>query len=264
MRLTPADVHNVAFKKPSIGKRGYDEDEVDAFLDLVEAELTRLIEENNELTQRLAAYESGAAPPTADYQPLHERSPARCSRSTRQHGRASRGRTMRPPGPGPRSRRPSRPGRRTRRSAGPEPVSRRLLPEPAPVAEAPAAPVAAAPAWPGCRPPPAGRPPARAGRGDRRPVTAEAAEEAENVRSAARAESEKLLTDSQRVREVSDSATGRCSPTPATSQRMLTTPRTTRRRGGRGQRGGRGRRAGQPRSRPRRWTARRSASTPRR
>jgi DivIVA domain-containing protein len=55
MRLTPADVHNVAFKKPSIGKRGYDEDEVDAFLDLVEAELARLIEENNELAQRLAA-----------------------------------------------------------------------------------------------------------------------------------------------------------------------------------------------------------------
>ena len=53
MRLTPAEVHNVAFKKPSIGKRGYDEDEVDAFLDLVEDELARLIEENNELTARL-------------------------------------------------------------------------------------------------------------------------------------------------------------------------------------------------------------------
>lgn len=39
MPLTPADVHNVAFKKPPIGKRGYDEDEVDAFLDLIEAEL---------------------------------------------------------------------------------------------------------------------------------------------------------------------------------------------------------------------------------
>jgi DivIVA domain-containing protein len=49
MPLTPADVHNVAFKKPSIGKRGYDEDEVDAFLDVVEAELARLIEENAEL-----------------------------------------------------------------------------------------------------------------------------------------------------------------------------------------------------------------------
>jgi DivIVA domain-containing protein len=49
MPLTPADVHNVAFKKPPIGKRGYDEDEVDAFLDEVERELARLIEDNNEL-----------------------------------------------------------------------------------------------------------------------------------------------------------------------------------------------------------------------
>lgn len=58
MRLTPADVHNVAFKKPSIGKRGYDEDEVDAFLDLVEAEFARLIEENNDLSERVSALES--------------------------------------------------------------------------------------------------------------------------------------------------------------------------------------------------------------
>ena len=36
MPLTPADVHNVAFKKPPIGKRGYDEEEVDAFLDEVD------------------------------------------------------------------------------------------------------------------------------------------------------------------------------------------------------------------------------------
>ncbi len=49
MPLTPADVHNVAFKKPPIGKRGYDEEEVDAFLDEVERELARLIEENNQL-----------------------------------------------------------------------------------------------------------------------------------------------------------------------------------------------------------------------
>ncbi|MEO6882018.1 MAG: DivIVA domain-containing protein [Mycobacteriaceae bacterium] len=53
MRLTPADVHNVAFSKPPIGKRGYNEDEVDAFLDLVEAELARLVEENNDLRQRV-------------------------------------------------------------------------------------------------------------------------------------------------------------------------------------------------------------------
>src|SRR6201747_3107675 len=53
MPLTPADVHNVAFSKPPIGKRGYDEDEVDAFLDLIEAELARLIEENNDLKQQV-------------------------------------------------------------------------------------------------------------------------------------------------------------------------------------------------------------------
>ncbi len=61
MPLTPADVHNVAFKKPSIGKRGYDEDEVDAFLDVVEAELSRLIEENNTLTSRSASADGAPA-----------------------------------------------------------------------------------------------------------------------------------------------------------------------------------------------------------
>jgi len=39
MSLTPAQVHNVAFSKPPRGKRGYNEDEVDAFLDRVEAAL---------------------------------------------------------------------------------------------------------------------------------------------------------------------------------------------------------------------------------
>src|SRR5262245_56706043 len=58
MPLTPADVHNVAFKKPSIGKRGYDEDEVDAFLDEVERELARLIEDNSDLRAQ-----AGGAPP---------------------------------------------------------------------------------------------------------------------------------------------------------------------------------------------------------
>jgi DivIVA domain-containing protein len=53
MGLTPADVHNVAFSKPPIGKRGYNEDEVDAFLDLIEAELARLLEENTDLRQQV-------------------------------------------------------------------------------------------------------------------------------------------------------------------------------------------------------------------
>ena len=42
MPLTPADVHNVAFSKPPIGKRGYNEDEVDAFLDELAAGLPDL------------------------------------------------------------------------------------------------------------------------------------------------------------------------------------------------------------------------------
>lgn len=57
MPLTPADVHNVAFSKPPIGKRGYNEDEVDAFLDLVESELARLIEENNDLRNQVEQLE---------------------------------------------------------------------------------------------------------------------------------------------------------------------------------------------------------------
>lgn len=58
MPLTPADVHNVAFSKPPIGKRGYNEDEVDAFLDLVEGELSRLVEENADLRQRVSELDS--------------------------------------------------------------------------------------------------------------------------------------------------------------------------------------------------------------
>jgi DivIVA domain-containing protein len=62
MPLTPAEVHNVAFKKPPIGKRGYDEEEVDAFLDIVEVELARLMEENTDLRARIG---SGAGPAPA-------------------------------------------------------------------------------------------------------------------------------------------------------------------------------------------------------
>lgn len=53
MLLTPAEVHNVAFSKPPIGKRGYNEDEVDQFLDLVEDTLGQLHEENHDLRQQV-------------------------------------------------------------------------------------------------------------------------------------------------------------------------------------------------------------------
>ncbi|NUS72567.1 MAG: DivIVA domain-containing protein [Corynebacteriales bacterium] len=66
MPLTPADVHNVIFKKPPIGKRGYDEDDVDAFLDEVERELARLIEENNELKSQAGRGGAAAGAPSSD------------------------------------------------------------------------------------------------------------------------------------------------------------------------------------------------------
>ncbi|GIM93177.1 DivIVA domain-containing protein [Paractinoplanes toevensis] len=62
MPLTPADIHNMAFKKPPMGKRGYDEEEVDAFLDEVEQELIRLLEENNVLQDQLQRDGGGAGP----------------------------------------------------------------------------------------------------------------------------------------------------------------------------------------------------------
>ncbi|HEX8933215.1 MAG TPA: DivIVA domain-containing protein [Pseudonocardiaceae bacterium] len=63
MPLMPADVHNIAFSKPPIGKRGYHEDEVDAFLERVEAELARLIEENNDLRDRVEQRDQQRAAP---------------------------------------------------------------------------------------------------------------------------------------------------------------------------------------------------------
>ncbi|WP_080794100.1 DivIVA domain-containing protein [Corynebacterium pacaense] len=60
MPLTPADVHNVAFSKPPIGKRGYNEDEVDQFLDLVEDTLAQLQDENDDLRQRVEELETEA------------------------------------------------------------------------------------------------------------------------------------------------------------------------------------------------------------
>jgi DivIVA domain-containing protein len=57
MPVTAADVRNVAFSKPPIGKRGYHEDEVDAFLDVVGAELARLSAENNDLRNQVAQLE---------------------------------------------------------------------------------------------------------------------------------------------------------------------------------------------------------------
>ncbi|MGH3787433.1 MAG: DivIVA-like cell division protein Wag31 [Pseudonocardiaceae bacterium] len=69
MSLMPADVHSVAFRKAPRGKRGYDEGEVDAFLDLVEAELTRLIEENDDLRNQVEQLEQQQGTASVDTGP---------------------------------------------------------------------------------------------------------------------------------------------------------------------------------------------------
>jgi DivIVA domain-containing protein len=76
MSLTPADVHNVAFSKPPIGKRGYNEDEVDAFLDLVEVELSRLIEENNDLRAQVEQLDAQLESARADIESASHAAPA--------------------------------------------------------------------------------------------------------------------------------------------------------------------------------------------
>ena len=73
MPLTPADVHNVAFSKPPIGKRGYNEDEVDAFLDLVEAELARLMEDNDDLREQVSQLEQRLGNAQADLEEARAR-----------------------------------------------------------------------------------------------------------------------------------------------------------------------------------------------
>ena len=60
MPLTPEDVRNKQFTTVRL-REGYDEDEVDAFLDEVETELTRLLRENEELRAKLAAATRAAA-----------------------------------------------------------------------------------------------------------------------------------------------------------------------------------------------------------
>ncbi|HZE65191.1 MAG TPA: DivIVA domain-containing protein [Sporichthyaceae bacterium] len=73
MPLTPEDVRNKQFTTVRL-REGYDEDEVDAFLDEVETELRRLIRENDELRAKLAAATraASAAPATTAPQPAVE------------------------------------------------------------------------------------------------------------------------------------------------------------------------------------------------
>lgn len=62
MPLTPEDVANKQFTSTRL-KPGYDETEVDEFLDEVEAELSRLYRENDELRSRLSTVAAGSRGP---------------------------------------------------------------------------------------------------------------------------------------------------------------------------------------------------------
>jgi DivIVA domain-containing protein len=53
MPLTSADIHNVEFRDPLPGERGYDREEVDAFLGVAERAFTRLTGQNRALRERL-------------------------------------------------------------------------------------------------------------------------------------------------------------------------------------------------------------------
>jgi DivIVA domain-containing protein len=64
MPLTPADVRNKQFSTTRL-RPGYDEEEVDAFLDEIEAELNRLVQENEELRSKLAESLRGGRPAPA-------------------------------------------------------------------------------------------------------------------------------------------------------------------------------------------------------
>ncbi|GAB3979955.1 DivIVA domain-containing protein [Plantactinospora veratri] len=43
--LTPSDIRNVSFRKPALGRRGYDEQDVDEFLNRVEGTISALMKE---------------------------------------------------------------------------------------------------------------------------------------------------------------------------------------------------------------------------
>jgi DivIVA domain-containing protein len=91
MPLTPADIHNMAFKKPPIGKRGYDEEEVDGVLDEAEQQLIRLLEENEALRGQMQDPGFGGADTAASAMALNaelSEVSARLERIQRERARA--------------------------------------------------------------------------------------------------------------------------------------------------------------------------------
>lgn len=61
MPLTPADIHNMAFKKSPLGRRGYDGEQVDALLDAVTLDMIQLLEENDVLREQARRADAAVA-----------------------------------------------------------------------------------------------------------------------------------------------------------------------------------------------------------
>jgi DivIVA domain-containing protein len=92
--LSPAEVRDVVFSQPPVGEPGFHEDEVGEFVDLVHAELTRLVEENDalrdqveQLDQQLRAASGGTG---------HHHGPRRSGRSVMTRIRSLIGNQSRP------------------------------------------------------------------------------------------------------------------------------------------------------------------------
>ncbi|HET6270950.1 MAG TPA: DivIVA domain-containing protein [Arthrobacter sp.] len=75
MALTPEDVVNKRFQ-PTKFREGYDQDEVDDFLDEIVVELRRLNQENEELRKKLAELSAGTPASSAAAAPVVEKVPA--------------------------------------------------------------------------------------------------------------------------------------------------------------------------------------------
>ena len=122
MALTPEDVVNKRFQ-PTKFREGYDQDEVDDFLDEIVVELRRLNQENDELRKKLA--ESGAGTPasSAAAAPVVEKVPApvKAEKEDPRQGRSRGQGCAKLPRRRKPSRPPGRPGGRpgTRRAATP-------------------------------------------------------------------------------------------------------------------------------------------------
>lgn len=83
MALTPEDVVNKRFQ-PTKFREGYDQDEVDDFLDEIVVELRRLTQENEELRQRVSGLgnpdaETGSVPAPVAAAPSTEAAPAKAA-----------------------------------------------------------------------------------------------------------------------------------------------------------------------------------------